>query len=73
MLSSWGVQDVVERYTRVVESTGKEALVVAHVGMNDVGRVRSEELVDRYWELLREVGASESGRRCIVSGVLGAS
>ena len=43
-----GVQDVVERYRRVVEGTGKEALVVVHVGMNDVGRVWSEKLVDRY-------------------------
>ena len=47
---------------------GKEVLVVVHVGMNDVGRVRSEELVDRYKELLREI--KESDRRCIVSGVL---
>ena len=38
------------------------------MGVNDVGRVRSEELVDRYRELLREI--KESGRRYIVSGVL---
>ena len=50
----------------MVEGTGKEALVVVHVGVNDVGRVRSEELVERYRELLREI--KESGRRCIVSG-----
>ena len=37
-----GVQDVVERYKKVVKGTGKEALVVLHVGVNDVGRVRSE-------------------------------
>ena len=36
--------------------------MVVHVGVNDVGRVRSEELVGRYRELLREV--KESGRRC---------
>ena len=48
------VQDVVERYRRVVEGSGKEALVVVHV--------------DRYRELLREI--KESGKRCIVSGVL---
>ena len=62
-----GVQDVVERYKWVVERTGK-ALVVIDVGVNDVDRVRSEELVDRYRELLREI--KDSGRRCIVSGVL---
>ena len=39
-----GVQDVVERYKKVVEGTGKEALVVVHVSVNDVGRVRSEKL-----------------------------
>ena len=63
-----GVQDMVERYKRVVEGTGKEALVMVHVGGNDVGRVRSEELVDRYREFLRKI--KESGRRYIVSGVL---
>ena len=42
-----GVLDVVERYRRIVEGTGKEALVVVHVRVNDVGRVRSEELTDR--------------------------
>ena len=67
-LSGAGVQDVVERYKRVVEGTGKEALVVVHVGVKDVGSLRSEELVDRYRELLREI--KKSGRRCIVSGVL---
>ena len=46
-LPGTGVQDVVERYKRVVEGTGKEALLVVHVGVNDVGRVRTEELVDR--------------------------
>ena len=63
-----GVKDVVERYRGIVKGTGEEALVVVHVGVNDVRRVRSEELVERYRELLREV--KESGRRCIVSGVL---
>ena len=63
-----GVQDVVERFRRVVKGTGKEALVVVHVGVNDVGRVGSEELLGRYKELLREI--RESRRRCIVSGVL---
>ena len=63
-----GVQDVVERFGKVVEGTGKDAVVVVHVGVNDVSRVGSEELVDRYRDLLREM--KESGRRCIVSGVL---
>ena len=63
-----GVKDVVERFSGVVKGTGKEALVMVHVGVNDVGRVGSEELLNRYRELLREV--RESGRRCIVSGVL---
>ena len=64
-LPGTGVQDVVERHRRVVEGTRKEALVVVHVGVNDVDRMRSEELVDRYKKLLREV--KESGRRYIVS------
>ena len=65
-----GVQDVVEKFKRVVKGTGKEAIVVVHVGVNDVCKkgLGSEELVRRYKELLREI--KESGRRCIVSGVL---
>ena len=42
--------------------------MVVHVGVNNVSRVRSEELVLRYRELLREI--KESGRSRIVSGVL---
>ena len=45
-LPGTGVQDMIERYKRVVERTGKKALVVVHMGMNDVGRIRSEELVE---------------------------
>ena len=63
-----GVKDVAERYRRVVEGTGKEAVVVVHVGVNDIGRVGSVELVARYRELLRQI--RQCGRRCIVSGVL---
>ena len=43
-----GVQDVVKRYRRVVDGTGKEVLVVVHMEVNDVGRMRSKELLDRY-------------------------
>ena len=60
--------DVVERYGRIVKGTGMEAVVVVYFGVNDVGRVRSEELLLRYRELLREV--KECGRRCVVLGVL---
>ena len=38
-----GVRDVVERYGRIVKRTEKEAVVVVHVGVNDVGSVKSEE------------------------------
>ena len=57
------MKEVVERY---VKGTEKEAVVVVHVGVNDVGRVKSEELLLRYRELLREV--KESGRRWVVAG-----
>ena len=40
--------------------------MVVHVELNDVGRVKSEELLLRYRELLREV--KEGGRRCVVAG-----
>ena len=52
----------------VVKGTGKEALVMVHVGVNDFGKVGCGELLNKYRKLLREV--KESGRKCIVSGVL---
>ena len=63
-----GVRDVTERYDRVVAGSARESVVVLHVGSNDVERVRSEELIGRYRELLEKVG--RSGRKCIMSGVL---
>ena len=51
MLSSWGRS--ARRSREIQEGIGREALVVVHVGVNDVGRVRSQELVDRYRVLPR--------------------
>ena len=63
-----GVNDVAERYERLVKGAARDSVVVLHVGTNDVDRVRSEELVARFRSMLEKV--RESGRRCVVSGIL---
>lgn len=36
-----------DRHERIVAGSGVDAVVMVHVGLNDVGRVRSEELLRR--------------------------
>ncbi|KAG0720097.1 hypothetical protein GWK47_031334 [Chionoecetes opilio] len=62
------VQDVTDRLDRLMVGTGKDAVVVVHVGGNDVGKARSEELVTRYKALLEKV--KESGRKGVICGVI---
>ncbi|KAG0729702.1 hypothetical protein GWK47_029815 [Chionoecetes opilio] len=62
------VQDVTDRLDKVMVGTGKEAVVVVHVGGNDVGKARSEELVTKYKALLEKV--KESGRTGVICGVI---
>ena len=52
----------------MVARSGKYPVVVTHVGVNDIGRRRSRELVQKYQELLQCL--KDTGRRCVVSGVL---
>ena len=63
-----GVKDISDRYDRIVRGSSKEAIVVVHVGVNDIGKVRSVELVKRYREIIGKI--RDSGRKCVVSGVL---
>ena len=63
-----GVKDVVSRFKQMVKGTSEEAVVVVHVGVNDVGKMGSEELYTWYRELMREM--QESRRICLVQGVL---
>ncbi|KAG0699146.1 hypothetical protein GWK47_025887 [Chionoecetes opilio] len=62
------VQDVTDRLDKLMVGTGKEAVVVVHVGGNDVGKARSEELVTKYKALLEKV--KESGRTGVICGVI---
>ena len=55
-----------EGHGRMVAGTGRDAVVVVHVGTNDVMNVRSEELVARYKDLLNRF--KESGRNCVLTG-----
>ena len=63
-----GVNDMIERYENLVKGTERDAVVVMHVGINDIKKVRSEELVSKFRELLEKIRIS--GRRGVVSGVL---
>lgn len=67
-LSGAGVKRVSEVAERRVREMEREGVVVLHVGGNDVRAGGSEELVARYREMLGKI--RESGRRCVVSGVL---
>lgn len=63
-----GVQDILDRYDRLVVGSGEASVVILHVGVNDVKKERSESLMKKYKDLLARV--RESGRNAIVSGVL---
>ena len=62
------VHDVSDRLDRLLVGTGRDAVVVVHVGGNDIGRTRSEELLKRYRVMLEKVKAS--GRVGVVCGVI---
>lgn len=64
-----GVKAVSEEVQRRVHGMEREGVVVLHVGGNDVGARRSQEIVKRFKEdMLPKI--RESGKRCVVSGIL---
>ena len=62
------VNDIVDRIDREIADTNANARVIVHVGTNDIGYRRSEELIASYRNLIERLKVS--GRRCIVSGIL---
>ena len=63
-----GVKAVSEEVQKRVREMERDGVVVLHVGGNDIRARRSQELVNRYEEMLRKI--KETGRRCVVSGIL---
>ena len=62
------VSDIVDRIDREFVNTNADATVIVHVGTNDIWYKRSEELIERYRELIEKM--KDSGRRCMISGIL---
>lgn len=62
------VNDIVDRIDREFVSTKVDSTVIVHVGTNDIGYKRSEELLAGYRRLIEKM--KDSGRRCIISGIL---
>ena len=62
------MQDVSDRWERMVAGSGQDSVVVVHVGTNDMERARPVDLVNRYRALLKKM--RESGRKCVLSGIL---
>src|SRR5678815_5091164 len=62
------VSDIVVRIDREIDSTNVDSEVIVHVGTNDIGHRRSEELIADYRRLIQKMKAS--GRRCMISGIL---
>ena len=63
-----GVSDVCERYDRLVSGCERDAVVITHVGVNDVKKVGTCELREQYKRLVERM--SKSRVKGVVSGVL---
>ena len=63
-----GVNDVSEALEDVTKDTPNNSLVVLHVGTNDVVRTRSEELMQRYRQMIRRYKTKT--KNIIISGIL---
>ena len=63
-----GVNDVCERYDRLVSGCERDPVVITHVGVNDVKKVGTCELRQRYKRLIERM--CESRVKGVVSGVL---
>ena len=62
------VKDVRDRLARDINCTNEDANVIVHVGTNDIGYRRSEELIEHYRELIQILKSSR--RKCCLTGIL---
>lgn len=63
-----GVRDLSDRYEELVSGCARDAVVITHVGVNDVKKVGACELRERYKRLIEKV--KESRMKGVVTGVL---
>ena len=63
-----GVQDVISAVNEVVDQAPATTTYVIHVGTNDVQRIRSEELLDKYRQMIRTY--KERSNKVILSGII---
>ncbi|MPC98883.1 hypothetical protein E2C01_094269 [Portunus trituberculatus] len=63
-----GVQDVIDSVNGVADQAPATTTYVIHVGTNDVQRVRSEELLDKYRQMIRAFKVKPS--KVILSGII---
>ena len=62
------VNDINDRFDRLVKDSGMEAAVIVHVGVNDIRHKCSEEVKENYRNLIEKM--KRSRRKCVISGVL---
>ena len=63
-----GVQDVIDSVNEVTDQAPATTTYVIHVGTNDVQRYRSEELLDKYRQMIRAFKVKSS--KVILSGII---
>ena len=63
-----GIDDLVAARDEVTDGANNNTLFVLHVGTNDVQRTRSEELLQKYRDLIKEYKAKSNN--ILISGIL---
>ena len=63
-----GLQDVIDSVNEVADQAPASTTYVIHVGTNDVQRIRSEELLDKYRQMIRAFKVKSS--KVILSGII---
>ena len=63
-----GVQDVIDSVNVVTDQAPATTTYVIHIGTNDVQRFRSEELLDKYREMIKAY--KEKSSKVILSGII---
>ena len=63
-----GVQDVIDSVNEVTDQAPATTTYVIHVGTNDIQRFRSEELLDKYRQMIKAY--KEKSSKVILSGII---
>ena len=63
-----GINDIIAAREEVTDGASKDTLFIMHVGTNDVKKTRSEELLQKYRELIEQY--KMKSRNIMISGIL---